>query len=392
MSGCGCAGAAGAGPAPLSPRFAEMVDHALAWAEQAGREGRPLVGIMCEYTPREVILAAGAVPVCLCGGSQEMAQAAEEHLPAGVCPLIRSTYGFHLTGENPFLERCALLVAETTCDGKKKMYELLAEKRRMQVLELTQKPDDPDALVHWRAELVKLAEVLAGLTGRRVDEAGLRAAIALMDRERALRLALADLMQADEPPLTGRELLDLKSLISGIPEDLAEYERLLRELPRRPSPMAGRRPLRVLLTGVPTVHGAERVVDLLEQHGCLVVAQENCTGLKPVLRQVGADAADPCTALARHYLHLPCSVMTPNDRRLESLTALARRFRAEAVVDLAWHGCLTYDIEAARVKRLCETRLGLPCLRIVTGYEPADSARLAVRIEALVETARARRA
>ena len=67
-------------------------------------QGRPVVGIMCEFTPREIILAAGAVPVCLCGGSAATIPAAEQFLPANLCPLIKSTFGYHVTGKNPFLE------------------------------------------------------------------------------------------------------------------------------------------------------------------------------------------------------------------------------------------------------------------------------------------------
>jgi len=41
-----------------------------------------------------------------------------------------------------------LIVAETTCDGKKKMYELMGQTRPVYVLELPQKPADSDAMAH----------------------------------------------------------------------------------------------------------------------------------------------------------------------------------------------------------------------------------------------------
>ena len=88
--------------------------------------------------------------------------------------------------------------------------------------------------------------------------------------------------------------------------------------PRIAAAAQQRRPrCRVLMTGVPMVHGAERVLDIVEQSGGLVVAMENCTGLKPLLEDVDETAADPLRALAEKYFHLPCSVMTPNDRRLD---------------------------------------------------------------------------
>jgi len=123
-----------------------------------------------------------------------------------------------------------------------------------------------------------------------------------------------------------------------------------------------------------------------------VVAMENCTGLKPLLEDADESAPDPLRALAQTYFHLPCSVMTPNRRRFEVLRQLARRYRPECLIELIWQACLTYDVESYQVRRLAEDELGLPYLRIETDYWPSDSARIAMRVEALLETVRARRA
>jgi benzoyl-CoA reductase/2-hydroxyglutaryl-CoA dehydratase subunit BcrC/BadD/HgdB len=368
-----------------------MLDRCLRYATAAKAAGRPIVGILCEYTPRELILAAGGVPVCLCGGSAATIPAAEQHLPANLCPLIKSTYGFHVQRSNPFLEMADLVVAETTCDGKKKMYELMAESRPMLVLELPQKPDDPDAFAHWLRELEKFRDLMQARFGTPVSDERIREAMRLMTRERRLRRELAALMQSDRPPLSGRQLLGFKSSISGIPEDLEAYERALAAL--RAAGGDGRLAsrVRVLLTGVPTVHGAERVVDIIEDHGGLVVCMESCTGLKPILEDVDAEAADPLRALAEKYFRLGCPVMTRNDRRLEVLRWLAAAYRPECVVELVWQACLTYDVESYRIRRLVEEELRLPYLRIETDYSPMDSARIALRVEALSETVAARR-
>jgi benzoyl-CoA reductase/2-hydroxyglutaryl-CoA dehydratase subunit BcrC/BadD/HgdB len=409
-------------PEPLA-WFADMIDHCYDYAEAAKAAGRPVVGIMCEFTPRELILAAGGVPVCLCGGSGETIPAAEQSLPANLCPLIKSTFGYHVTGRNPFLKWADLVVAETTCDGKKKMFELLGESKPMHVLELPHKADDPDALEHWTAEVRKLKQALEARFGVTITDEKLRDAIRLMNRERGLRRQLADLMTHERPPLTGRQLIEFKSIISGIEADLRQYERAL-ELygsgagappalvsadassavscgNRENNPHHGRqtgaphdlrqppRPVRVLLTGVPLVHGAERVLELIESCGAVVVCMENCTGLKPILDDVDESDPDPLRAIARKYYHLPCSVLTKNTRRFESLRALAAKFRPDCVIELIWQACLTYDVESFQVRRLSEEELHLPYLKITTDYSPSDSARILARVEALVEMVRA---
>jgi len=118
---------------------------------------------------------------------------------------------------------------------------------------------------------------------------------------------------------------------------------------------------------------------------------ENCTGVKPILEDIDESAADPLRALAEKYFHLPCSVMTPNRRRLDYLRQLSAEYRPECVVELVWQACLTYDVESHRVKRFVEEELGLPYLHIETDYSPSDSPRIALRVEALLETVRSQR-
>ena len=398
-----------------------MIDHCYDYAEAARAQGRPIVGIMCEFTPREIILAADAVPVCLCGGSAATIPEAEQYLPANLCPLIKSTFGYHVKGSNPFLQWSDLVVAETTCDGKKKMFELMGATKPMYVLELPQKADDPDALEHWTREVRKLKEHLEQRFKTRITDEKLREAIRLMNRERGLRRQLADIMTADHPRLTGRQLIEFKSIISGIEADLQQYERAIRffggdqapgviseqegrarhsvraDLGHREGgaqgtarPTIGTSPVRVMLTGVPIVHGAERVLEIIENAGAVVVAMENCTGLKPILEDVDLNEPDPIRAIARKYYHLPCSVMTLNTRRFETLRTLAAKFRPQCVIELVWQACLTYDVESFHVRKLVEEELHLPYLKITTDYSPSDSARITARVEALLETVRDR--
>jgi benzoyl-CoA reductase/2-hydroxyglutaryl-CoA dehydratase subunit BcrC/BadD/HgdB len=365
-----------------------MIDNCYDYASAAKEAGRPIVGIMCEYTPRELIMAAGGIPVCLCGGDADTIPSAEEDLPANLCPLIKSTYGYHVEKSNPFLEMADLIVAETTCDGKKKMYELMSQTRPVYVLELPQKSDDRDSLEHWVLELRKFRKLLESRFGIEITNEKIREAIGVMNQERKLRRDLASLMKSDNPPITGHQLLDLKSSISGIQADFRQYEAALEVFGGMSVDPPASSPVRVLLTGVPVVHGAERVVEIIEDRGGLIVCMENCTGVKPILEDVDAEADDPIRALAEKYFRLHCSVMTKNDRRLDCLKTLAAEYNAQCVIDLVWHACLTYDIESYRVKRLVEQDLHIPYLRIETDYSPSDSARIALRVEALFETAR----
>ena len=89
--------------------------------------GQRIVGTFCSFVPTELVEAAGGTVVSLCASSEEPIAAAEANLPRNLCPLIKASYGFALTDTCPYFYFADYVVGETTCDGKKKMFELMDE-------------------------------------------------------------------------------------------------------------------------------------------------------------------------------------------------------------------------------------------------------------------------
>jgi len=367
------------------PEAVGVVARSIDLANEIHAAGGAIVGICCEFTPRELILAAGGVPVCLCGGSAK--PIAEQDLPPTLCPLIKSTYGFAITGSCPFLEPADLIVAETTCDGKKKMYELLGRRieQRIYVMELPQKPGEEAALAHWRAELGGLKSALERTLGSTVTHEGLATAIGAMNRERELLRRLHDFSRTDPAYVTGRELLHVRPMLGGVPEELERLEAAYRSLAERKA--RGEAPLpgsaRILLTGVPMPAGMDKIIDIIEACGGDVVCQETCTGMKSIAADVSLEG-DLMDNIAKRYLALPCSCMTPNTGRLELLDRLIAEFRPQGVIDLIWHGCLTYAVESALVREHIAERHGVPYMRLETDYSDSDTEQLRTRLDGFI--------
>ena len=103
--------------------FAEGRRNAFLSVKQVKDQGKPVIGVFCTFFPQELAVAMDAAVVSLCASSDETIPAAELDLPANLCPLIKSSYGFGKTDKCPFFYFSDLVVGETTCDGKKKMYE-----------------------------------------------------------------------------------------------------------------------------------------------------------------------------------------------------------------------------------------------------------------------------
>lgn len=366
-----------------------ITEENLADIEQAKASGRAAVGFYCLYSPTEIAVAAGAIPLPLCGTRNDPIAAAEEILPRNLCPLIKSSFGFAVTDTCPFFRFSDIIVGDTTCDGKKKMFELLSRYKRVHVLQLPQNQDPASAMPFWRAEIERFRGIVAELTGVTIDDDRLHAAIRLMNRERAARKALMDANQARPAPIPGSRLLEILFKVGFLADkekgialmEAAAVEAGTGIAGSSPVHPSGRR--RILLTGVPVGLGSDKVVKIIEQCGADVVAFENCSGYKQAFT-VDEDR-DPMDALAEQYLATPCSVMSPNTGRLDLLAEMIRTFSAEGVVDLTWQACHTYNIEAFSVEAFIRKRFGIPTLHLETDYAESDTEQLCVRIEAYLE-------
>jgi len=354
---------------------------------EAKRRGRGVVGIYCEFTPRELILAANAVPVCLCGASNRTIPPAETVLPSNLCPLIKSSFGYIVTNRCPFLMVADLVVAETTCDGKKKMYELLAEKHPLHILELTQKVEEEEAFSHWLSEVGKLRKKLETTFDRTITDDDLRKAIKDMNRERGLLRTAFELGQEDPAVVSGLELAELRYRVAGNPAHLRMLEAFIAEAKDRKKHgrfVAKKGAPRIMITGCPTAQGTTKLIEVIEECGAVVAVQETCSGMKPLDLQV-AETGDPLEAIARKYFQLPCSCMTPNTGRTALIERLAKEFKANAVIDLVWQACHTYNIESYLVDRFVREKLGMPYMKVETDYSDADRERIKVRVQTLIE-------
>ena len=163
--------------------FRDVTSRNVLALQEAREKGRKVVGQFCIYSPLEIALAAGAVPVSLCGTKQDSIPVAEEVLPRCLCPLIKSSFGFALQDSCPYLAASDIVVADATCDGKKKMYELLAAYKPVMVLQLPQIQDER-AHAYWREQYALLVARLEEDFGVRITEEKLRAAMDLTSRLR----------------------------------------------------------------------------------------------------------------------------------------------------------------------------------------------------------------
>ena len=141
---------------------------------------------------------------------------------------------------------------------------------------------------------------------------------------------------------------------------------------------------RILITGCPIGGATEKVIRAVEDNGGVVVAFENCNGAKSFDKLVDEENPDVYDALARRYLNIGCSVMTPDNNRIELMGRLLEEYNIEGVVEMTLQACHTYNIEAKSIEKFVKSK-GLPYIHVETDYSQADIGQLDTRIAAFLE-------
>lgn len=351
--------------------------------------GKKIVGTFCLFVPDEIILAAGADRVILCGGKNDTVSIAEEYLPRNICPLVKSSFGSIVNNGCSSVKSCShfsmvdLVVAENTCDSKKKMYELLEDYVPTYVIDLPQRPDSPEALNYFLRELDKFKVAMEHLTGNKVTYEKLKNEIKSLNETRQLIHRLYDLRKIDPPSISGVDVLKVmqKQYFLSTEEFKKSLHMLIGEV--RQVKADGAHKPRIMISGCPMSGGNTKVPEVIESKGGIIVAEESCTGTRSFWDPVD-ESKDPMLALAERYIKIPCSCMSPNDRRIDNILELAREFKIDGVVYYTLQFCHGYNIEKYKIHQALKNA-GIPMLAIETDYGDSDVEQIGLRVDAFME-------
>jgi benzoyl-CoA reductase/2-hydroxyglutaryl-CoA dehydratase subunit BcrC/BadD/HgdB len=237
----------------------------------------------------------------------------------------------------------------------------------------------------------KLKGFLETTFNRKIDDKDVEEEIKATNIKNKLMNKIFDFAALTPTPVSWLELYDLTYLgqasstqdMLGILNDcVAKLERRLADgvyHGEKDSP-------RVLVTGCPVGGDATKVFKVIEEAGGVVVVLDSCTGMKPYSGMIPENTPDPYAAVARRYLELPCSCMTPNSRRLTELDRMIERFKPDVVIDVVLHACHSYNVESHKVKEHVKGKHKMPFLKIEMDYSQSDVEQIRTRVEALLET------
>lgn len=359
---------------------------AMEFKEKGGR----IAGCLCSYTPVELLDAAGIAAIGLCGTSNETISDAESVLPKNLCPLIKSTYGFALTEKCPYTYFSDIIIGETTCDGKKKMYELLNDLKETYILHLPQGQKQSYSNDIWHEEVKLLKEKLEEKFGVEITEENLRDAAKMRNRLRNTICGMYKLQENIPPAMSGTDMM--YALLEGsFSFDKNTYIDKLDSIvtQKKHAYKNGERPVgesakRILLTGCPTGGVIQKIGTVIENNGGVIVCLDDCSGERTNEILVDENAEDILRAISDRYLSINCSVMTPNEGRFENTKKRIQKYKVDGVIDVVLQACHTFNVESYKMGQM-SAQLEIPFLKLETDYSETDRGQIETRIAAFIE-------
>jgi len=358
------------------------------------REGNKVIGTFCVYVPEELILAMEGTCVGLCAGADIGIDEAEKVLPRNTCALIKSFMGFKLAGLCPYIQASDLVVGETTCDGKKKAYEILNDYKETYVMEIPHMKTERDRTL-WRGEVLQFKEKLEQITGRKLTMESLRKAIEITNGRRRALQRLSELRRSNPSPISGLDGL-LVNQISFYDDPIRFTKNIdslcdeLNDRVKRGVGVVNRGTPRILIAGSPMVAPNWKIPYIVETSGAIIVAEESCVGernTRNLVEETGETLDEVIDAIVDRYMKIDCACFTPNEERIEHVLDLTQNFQVDGVIHYNIQFCTPYSMESHKLEKALE-RKGIPFLKIETDYGTEDIGQLKTRIEAFLEIVR----
>lgn len=305
------------------------------------RTGGKVIGFMPVYVPRELIHAAGALPVGVMGaGEHAEIIRGDAYFQSYICRIPRSTIELGVSGRLEVLDGFLFPAICDVIRNLSGMWKILFPQKYARYVDL---PQDfgPAGRAFYRRELEGMAEDFAKLTGKVVTPDALRRSIALYNQNRRALARLYEL-RSEAPHLVPTWELYLILRAANVLE-VTEHTKLVEayEEAARQSKRPERDYVRVVVSGAFCEQPPLGLIRALESSGCYIVDDDWVLGARYLVEDVAEDG-DPYAALIDAYATKTVSTAS----RYES-TALKGKFlvdqvrsrRAEGVVFAAPSFC-----------------------------------------------------
>jgi len=350
------------------------------------KTSRPVVGLFCIQAPFELFDAFKLQPFKLCGGSYEAQHLSTSKLPALACPIIKSTMGI-LNSDDHYRNVFKTIIIPTTCDWVVKFAEL-AEYNipELHFMELPHIKENEKGEQRWLLELLELKRFLGKIMGIRLKRKDLLNSVNRylaawkyfnklieLRRDNNISALLFTIIVNAFP------FMEIENWTDTLKAVIKKYEMYKEKIKHRA----------IFLAGAPIVFPNLKMLDLIEEAGMNVTADDICSSER--IFPGGACYDDTSEhglmkALSdRYHKACICPTYADNTRRVNGIFNTLEENGINGVVYHVLKGCHPYDIESISVEKKIKDR-GYRFIKIETDYVDEDRQNILTRLEAFNNT------
>ena len=354
------------------------------------QQGKKIIGYFPGgYFPDELVLAADAVPVALNrGGDHEPVEMAGAYMSRWIYTFARANIGYRVLGTEPIYNIIDEYVVPVTDNHVRIVADTWDSFTEM----TTFRYGIPHTKHDWSADYVihgfnMLKDRLEELTGNKITDEKIQAAIDLCNKERGLLREISLMRQSKRPPITTKDfvmlnhaslMLDKKVVVEKLEEIVAGLRGT--EGPELEGP-------RLMLMGTTMAYGDHRILDFINAAGGNVVIEEFGEGIRHYWETVNPDG-DLMKALGDRYFtrRVPPAWFRPGTERKEFAVKLAKDFNVDGVV---WYQLMareTDDFESYWFPDVLKKGAGVPMLKLTSDYDSVERGQFSTKLETFVDS------
>ncbi|QAV22677.1 2-hydroxyacyl-CoA dehydratase subunit D [Proteus hauseri] len=339
-----------------------VVDNPVAQLDGFIRSGKKVIGCFPEYTPNEIVYAAGMVPFGIWGAEGREISEAKKYFPPFYCALALSSLEMGLDGA---LNKLSAALIPSLCDTLKCLGQnWKAGVPQVPFIQLVhpQNRNTPAGVIFLTEQYKKIAAQLGEISGQPVTEETLKNAIHLFNQRRAALREFCEIAAQHPHVVTPQRRNTV--IKSGYFMDVVEHTNAVKAITAQCKALSPQvwKGHKVVVTGI--IADSPSILQILADNNMAVVADEVAHESRQ-FRQDIPESGSPYEAMAQQIAKLEgCSLLyDPEKKRGRLIADMVKNTGADGVVYLLTKFCDPEEFDAPIVKKLLD-REGIPSIII----------------------------
>ena len=356
-------------------RYERRHDHAREYKKQ----GKKIVACFYGTVPKELVHAAGMIPMQLIEDRSSQFELRSKYLPY-LCGLSKNLAGQIYDKVFDYVDG---VVVSTVCDTNRHVYDIWAYEKVFAHQWLVRAPSTASeaAVNYFAKELRRLGDEFGQLSGQKVTEEALLESIDLYNENRTLFRDFYDIRP--EAGISAEDALYVFG--SALVTPVGEHNRMMKELlSSLPPSSQGDRQIKLMLCAL-NLNMSLDVIRMVDRYGGKVVTDDFTHNARYGSNRIETNG-DPFRALAEGYLlKVPAPGLYSIEDRATYIRDMMKKATAEGMIYLIQLYCDAYALEYAILKERFD-QWKLPHLKIEAEDTPTSTEQLNVRIQSFLES------